>query len=253
MMRRRRSELAVVVLGVLLGGCNGATTSIVDAPSSDAGGPADGGPHPPATVVCPAPAVTADFETELDPSWPVTDPTGIRLDGALPITGARSLRIAYRQQESFVTIPMPSVCSVRIAFTFRADTMLLSTGTVTIARVTAGAGSQFHLQVGSGGLLLAQELKTAGAVGLAVGMPVGSVAPDVASAVVLTVDLRTKTTSVAVAPVGEPLPSAAPGPMRVDEADPANPGPITAVDLGSARGIVSDGVGILLIDDLTID
>jgi hypothetical protein len=240
--------------------CGGCTSSSSHSSASPDAGAASSAPDAgadaaaaPTQVVCPAPPVHADFEAPLDPSWPITDPSAFLLDSTAPISGKQSLRIAYRQLDSFITIPMPSVCSVQISFTFRAAAQLLSTGP-TVFRVTAGPGSAFFLALDSHGLLISQTLETAGAASIGGGMPSGGpVAADTPTAVVATVDLRTKTTTLASAPVGKPLPTPVTSRMRVDPSNPSNPGPITAVDLGQAPGLAAEAVGYLWVDDLTIE
>lgn len=201
--------------------------------------------------VCPAPPVRNDFESGLDSTWKATDESAFRLDAERPLAGAQSLRIAYRQSASFITIPMPSVCAVRIAFALRADAMLLETGGVTLARITAGPGTWFHLLLNGSNVSLAQEIRTTTAAGISYSAAPFKLAADTPTAVVVTVDLRTNTTSVVGAPLGQPLPAARPTPMRIDDA--SKPGPITSVELGAAPGVISEGVGLLWIDDLAIE
>ncbi|MBX3252453.1 MAG: hypothetical protein KF901_35090, partial [Myxococcales bacterium] len=66
----------------------------------------------------------------------------------------------------------------------------------------------------------------------------------------VTLDLRTKTLSTAVAPLGEPLPKPQTTAVR---GDPPGQGAIRATELGAAPGIQSPGIGAVWIDDLLID
>src|SRR6185369_14480950 len=143
----------------------------------------------PAAVVeaCPAPPMRSDFESGLDPSWQVTDPSAFRMETERPIHGAQSLRIAFRQKASFLSFMTPNVCAVRLAFTLRADAQLLGSET-TIARIVTAGGSRFHLRLGSHGLSLAEEMRSAEAAGISFGMPFANVAPDTALTMAVTVD-----------------------------------------------------------------
>ncbi len=158
---------------------------------------ADGGAER-AVQVCPAPPVRTGFETSFDPAWTVTDPSAFRFDPDRPLGGTQSLRIAYRQKQSYFTIPLPSVCAVRVAFSFRADARFLSTGG-TIARVSVESDLSFHLQLSGSGVMLVQ-------VNPGIGFPGGSgeILADTAMSVAVTVDVRTRMTSTSTKPTTAP-------------------------------------------------
>lgn len=214
------------------------------------GGATGGGasvPDPGAGPSCGARAVQTGFEDGLDPSWTVTDPTGVRIDRDEPLAGGASLRISYQQKASYVAITQPDACAIRVAFTLR--TRMLARG-VTLARIVVGDGLYFHVRLDGCTLSVAEEIRTSSAAGIGGGGQTWQVPDDVPVRVVLTLDLRGNTLATAVAPLGEPLPS--PQTVGVRGA-PSGSGGIRAVELGAAPGIMSPGVGTVWIDDLVID
>ncbi len=214
------------------------------------GSTTDGGasaPDPGAGPSCGARAVQTGFEEGLDPSWRPTDPASFRIDRDEPLAGEASLRISYKQKDAYLTIEQPDACATRIAFTLR--TRLLASG-VTLARIVAGQGSWFHVRLDECALSVSEETRSDAAAGLGAGGRNWPVPEDSPVRVVLTLDLRTKTLTTAVAPLGEPLPE----PQTVGvRGDPSGTGAIRAIELGSAPGIQSPGVGAVWIDDLVID
>jgi hypothetical protein len=191
--------------------------------------------------------VQTGFEEGLDSSWRATDPSSFRIDPDEPLAGEASLRISYRQKDAYLTIEQPDACATRIAFTLR--TRLLASG-VTLARIVAGPGSWFHVRLDACALSVAEETRSDTAAGLGVGGQTWPVPEDTPLRVVLTLDLRAKTLTTAVAPLGEPLPE--PHTVGV-RGDPSGTGAIRAIELGAAPGVMSPGVGAVWIDDLVID
>ena len=206
-------------------------------------GVAELGPGP----SCGARALRTGFEDGIDPSWTSTDPAAFSVDRSAPLSGAASLRIAYRQKDATLTIPQPDACGLRLAFTVR--TRLLTTG-LTLARIVAGDGAWFHVRLDACRLSIAEETRSGGAAGLSVGGATWTVPEDTPVRVVVTVDLRGRTITSAAAPVGAPLPTPVSTPLR---ADPAIAPGIRAVELGGAPGIQSSAVGSVWLDDLVID
>ncbi len=210
----------------------------------------DGGasaPEPGAGPSCGARVVQTGFEEGLDPSWRSTDPAAFRIDRDEPLAGEASLRISYKQKDAYLTLEQPDACATRIAFTLR--TRLLASG-VTLARIVAGEGSWFHVRLDGCALSVAEETRSDTAAGLGAGGKPLPVPEDSPVRVVLTLDLRAKTLTTVVAPLGEPLPE--PQTVGVRGA-PSGAGAIRAIELGSAPGIQSPGVGAVWIDDLVID
>lgn len=196
---------------------------------------------------CGARVVKTGFEEGLDPSWRATDSASFRIDRDEPLAGEASLRVSYKQKDAYLTIEQPDACATRIAFTLR--TRLLASG-VTLARIVAGQGSWFHVRLDECALSVSEETRSDTAAGLGAGGRTWPVPEDSPVRVVLTLDLRTKTLATAVAPLGEPLPE----PQTVGvRGDPSGTGAIRAIELGSAPGIMSPGVGAVWIDDLVID
>ena len=210
----------------------------------------DGGasaPDPGAGPSCGARVVQTGFEEGLDPSWRATAPDSFRIDRDEPLTGEASLRISYKQNDAYLTIEQPDACATRIAFTLR--TRLLASG-VTLARIVAGQGSWFHVRLDGCALSVAEEMRSDTAAGLGPGGETWPVPEDSPVRIVLTLDLRTKKLTTIVAPLGEPLPEPQTTGVR---GDPSGTGAIRAIELGSAPGIQSPGVGAVWIDDLVID
>ena len=215
----------------------GSSTTDGGAPDADPGvGPS-----------CGARVVKTGFEDGLDPSWVATDPSSFRIDHDEPIAGSASLRISYKQNDAHLTIEQPDACATRIAFTLR--TRLLASG-ITLARIVAGDGSWFHVRLDGCALSVAEEIRSDSAAGLGASGQGWPVPDDSPVRVVITLDLRSKSLTTAVAPLGEPLP--APQSMGV-RGDPSGAGAIRAIELGAAPGVMSPGVGAVWIDDLVID
>ena len=220
---------------------NGTTDAGASAPNPDPD------PDPGVGPSCGARVVQSGFEEGLDPSWPATDPSAFRIDRDEPLAGEASLRISYKQKDAYLTIEQPDACATRIAFTLR--TRLLASG-ITLARIVAGQGSWFHVRLDGCALSVTEEVRSDTAAGLGPGGQTWPVPDDTPVRVVLTLDLRSNTLTTAVAPLGEPLPQ----PQTVGvRGDPSGTGAIRAIELGSAPGIMSPGVGAVWIDDLVID
>ncbi len=217
------------------------------APSSPEAGTPAAVPDPGTGPACGARAVRTGFEDGIDPSWPNSDPASFQIDRAEPIAGGASLRIGYRQQNATLTIAQPDACGVRLAFTVR--THLLASG-ITLARVVAGKGSWFHVRLDGCALSIGEETLSDTAAGFGGAGARWAIPPDVAVRVVLTFDLRAKTITSVVAPVGQPFPAPQTSALR---GDPSGAGAIRAIELGSAPGVVSNGVGTVWMDDLVIE
>jgi hypothetical protein len=211
----------------------------------------------PTTGSCrPTPTIRTGFETGLDPSWPVLGPDYIEADTNSPITGARSLLVTLSSafEHPYFTIPLPSVCRIKLTFTIRADRKLVETSSTTVARITAAPTAWFHVQVNPGGMMmLASEVHVGGGAGIGYPGSFGTLKPDTPTVVTVTVDYSAKSASAALAPVGSPMPKPTPGIFRVDERNPNIPGPITAVDIGAAPGFAGSSSGVYWLDDFVLE
>jgi hypothetical protein len=217
---------------------------------ADAGAPA---PDPGAGPSCGARAVRTGFEDGLDPSWTVTDPTAFQIDRERALAGAASLRIGYRQKNAYLTIAQPDACGVRIAFTLRTHFI---EGGVTLARIVVGEGAWagkgwwFHIRLDGCRLSVEEEARSGSGLSMGGGGASVSVPDDFLVRVVLTLDLRANTMTLAGGPVGQPHPPPQTTPLRGHRAPTEG---VRAIELGSAPGYGSTGVGNVWLDDLVIE
>jgi hypothetical protein len=214
--------------------CPASGTPAVGTPAPLGAGPGGG-----------ATAVSASFDDALDPAWRIVDPSAFHIDRTEPIAGAGSLDIAYRQSDdAAIVFGQPEAKALRVAFTVR--TRLLVTG-LTLARVVAGDGSWFHVRIDACALSIGEVTRTATAAGMGFGNEAWPLPDDTPTRVVLTFDLRDRTITSVVSPLGAPVPAAKVTPMR------GNPTGIRTLELGPAHGVQSTAVGHVWMDDLQID
>ncbi len=195
----------------------------------------------------------ADFEVGgLDPAWSVTGPSAFAIE---PLGGQKGLRVELASAPAFITIPVfAPACRVTLSFKVFVSPQIIANDHVTMVRVSAGPKAWFYLLLNKGELSLAAELRTAQAASMGHLGPLGKLTPGILSHVALAVDFGKKQVGAALVADGLPMPALTMKAMRVDESDPhSNPGPINAIDLGSAPGFAASPSGKYWIDDLTIE
>jgi len=236
-------------------GSSGSTTTPPSTPgasSSSSGGPIIT-PTPSAgscALSVPAP-ISEDFEKGLNPTWGSTNAANFTIDQKRPLSGTRSLLGTFKTGESsFLTVRLPSVCAIRIAFLMRADATFLK-GSTTFLRITTER-AQFHLRVQQNIFSIAQIGSGSGASYMKAGGVIATLLPDAMTKLSFSIDVIKARTETLVSSEGDPTPTK---PTTDSASDPGGAllGGISAVDIGISPGIQNVTTGSLWLDDFTIE